>query len=53
MEVRGIGIIKRRFHFRHWELPLEKRLDLVGYVKRLAGSRGGDRIGLDQEFYEV
>jgi HPr kinase/phosphorylase len=53
MEVRGIGIINVANIFGIGSIRLEKRLDLVVTLKDWQELEEVDRIGLDQEFYEV
>jgi HPr kinase/phosphorylase len=53
MEVRGIGIINVASIFGIGSFRLEKRLDLVVTLKDWQDLEEVDRIGLDQEFYEV
>jgi HPr kinase/phosphorylase len=53
MEVRGIGIINVASIFGIGSFRLEKRLDLVITLKDWQDLEEVDRIGLDQEFYEV
>lgn len=53
MEVRGIGIINIASIFGVGSIRLEKRLDLVVTLKDWQDLEEVDRIGLDQEFYEV
>ncbi len=53
MEVRGIGIINVASIFGIGSIRLEKRLDLVVTLKDWQELEEVDRIGLDQEFYEV
>jgi HPr kinase/phosphorylase len=53
MEVRGIGIINVASIFGIGSIRTEKRLDLVVTLKDWQESGEVDRIGLDQEFYEV
>src|ERR1041384_1998337 len=53
MEVRGIGIINVASVFGIGSIRIEKRLDLVVTLKEWQGFGMGDRIGLDQEFYEI
>src|SRR3982074_3426183 len=50
MEVRGIGIINIASIF---GIGVEKRLDLVVTLKEWQQLEQVDRIGLDQEFYEI
>lgn len=53
MEVRGIGIINVASIFGIGSIRMEKRLDLVVTLKDWQALEEVDRIGLDQEFYEV
>lgn len=53
MEVRGIGIINVASVFGVGSIRLEKRLDLIVSLKDWQDLEEVDRIGLDQEFYEV
>jgi HPr kinase/phosphorylase len=53
MEVRGIGIINIASIFGIGSIRMEKRLDLVVTLKDWQELEDIDRIGLDQEFYEV
>ncbi len=53
MEVRGIGIINIASIFGVGSIRIEKRLDLVVTLKDWQEIEEVDRIGLDQEFYEV
>ena len=53
MEVRGIGIINVASIFGVGSIRLEKRLDMVVTLKDWQDLEEVDRIGLDQEFYEV
>lgn len=53
MEVRGIGIINVASIFGIGSFRLEKRLDLVVTLKDWQELENVDRIGLDQEFYEI
>ncbi|HMJ05409.1 MAG TPA: HPr(Ser) kinase/phosphatase [Chthoniobacterales bacterium] len=53
MEVRGIGIINVASIFGIGSIRIEKRLDLVVTLKEWQELDEVDRIGLDQEFYEV
>src|SRR3982750_4479770 len=53
MEVRGIGIINVANIFGIGSIRIEKRLDLVCTLKDWEDLEEVDRIGLDQEFYEV
>ncbi len=53
MEVRGIGIINVVSVFGIGSIRNEKRLDLVVTLKDWQELEEVDRIGLDQEFYEI
>jgi HPr kinase/phosphorylase len=53
MEVRGIGIINVANIFGIGSIRMEKRLDLVVTLQDWQELEEVDRIGLDQEFYEV
>ncbi len=53
MEVRGIGIINVISIFGIGSVRTEKRLDLVVTLKDWQELEEVDRIGLDQEFYEI
>ena len=53
MEVRGIGIINVVSIFGIGAIRIEKRLDLVVTLKDWQDLEEVDRIGLDQEFYEI
>src|SRR6266849_5582638 len=53
MEVRGIGIINVANIFGIGSIRFEKRLDLVVTLKEWQELEAVDRIGLDQEFYEI
>jgi HPr kinase/phosphorylase len=53
MEVRGIGIINVVSIFGISSIRIEKRLDLVVTLKDWQELEEVDRIGLDQEFYEI
>lgn len=53
MEVRGIGIINVSNIFGIGSIRIEKRLDLVVTLKDWQDLEEVDRIGLDQEFYEI
>ena len=53
MEVRGIGIINVASVFGIGSIRIEKRLDLVVTLKEWQDLEEVDRIGLDQEFYEI
>jgi HPr kinase/phosphorylase len=53
MEVRGIGIINVASVFGIGSIRIEKRLDLVVTLKEWQDVEAVDRIGLDQEFYEI
>jgi HPr kinase/phosphorylase len=53
MEVRGIGIINVASVFGIGSIRIEKRLDLVVTLRDWEDFEEVDRIGLDQEFYEI
>ena len=53
MEVRGIGIINVASVFGIGAIRIEKRLDLVVTLKDWQDLEEVDRIGLDQEYYEI
>src|SRR6202043_3929613 len=53
MEVRGIGIINVASIFGIGSIRVEKRLDLVVTLKDWHELEEVERIGLDQEFYEI
>ena len=53
MEVRGIGIINVVSVFGIGSIRTEKRLDLVVTLKDWQELEEVDRIGLDQEYYEI
>jgi HPr kinase/phosphorylase len=53
MEVRGIGIINVASIFGIGSIRIEKRLDLVVTMMDWQELEEVDRIGLDQEFYEI
>jgi len=53
MGVRGIGIINVASVFGIGSIRIEKRLDLVVTLKEWQDLEAVDRIGLDQEFYEI
>jgi HPr kinase/phosphorylase len=53
MEVRGIGIINVASVFGIGSIRIEKRLDLVVTLKEWQDVEAVDRVGLDQEFYEI
>lgn len=53
MEVRGIGIINVAAVFGVGSIRSEKRLDMVVTLKDWQEIEEVDRIGLDQEFYEI
>src|SRR5919198_1041703 len=53
MEVRGIGIINVASVFGIGSIRIEKRLDLVVTLEEWHEAEAVDRIGLDQEFYEI
>src|SRR3954471_19010488 len=53
MEVRGIGIINVASIFGIGSIRIEKRLDMVVTLQDWQELQEVDRIGLDQEFYEI
>src|SRR2546423_4275020 len=53
MEVRGIGIINVASIFGIGSIRVEKRLDLVVTLQDWQELEEVDRIGLDQEYYEI
>src|ERR1041385_593809 len=53
MEVRGIGIINVSHIFGIGSIRIEKRLDLIVTLKEWQDLDSVDRIGIDQEFYEI
>src|SRR3954447_11181830 len=53
MEVRGIGIINVASIFGIGSIRIEKRLDMVVTLQDWEQLEQVDRIGLDQEFYEI
>ena len=53
MEVRGLGIINVMSMFGVGAVRLEKRLDLIVTLKDWQEVEEVDRIGLEQEFYEI
>jgi HPr kinase/phosphorylase len=53
MEVRGIGIINIASIFGVGSIRIEKRLDLVVTLEDWQEIEEVERIGLDQEFYEI
>jgi HPr kinase/phosphorylase len=53
MEVRGIGIINVASVFGIGSIRIEKRLDLVVTLQEWSEMETVDRIGLDQQFYEI
>jgi HPr kinase/phosphorylase len=53
MEVRGIGIINVALVFGIGSIRIEKRLDMVVTLQDWQELEEVDRIGLDQEFYEI
>src|SRR5213082_4238877 len=53
MEVRGIGIINVASIFGIGSFRIEKRLDLVVTLQDWQDLEEVDRIGLDQEYYEI
>ena len=53
MEIRGLGIINVMSIFGIGSVRLEKRLDLIVTLKDWQELEEVDRIGLDQEYYEI
>jgi HPr kinase/phosphorylase len=53
MEVRGLGIINVASIFGVGSIRLEKRLDLVATLRDWQELEEVDRIGLEQEYYEI
>jgi HPr kinase/phosphorylase len=53
MEVRGIGIINVASIFGIGSIRVEKRLDMVATLQDWQDLEEVDRIGLDQQFYEI
>ncbi|HEY8835458.1 MAG TPA: HPr(Ser) kinase/phosphatase, partial [Chthoniobacterales bacterium] len=53
MEVRGIGIINVAAVFGIGSIRIEKRLDMVVTLQDWQELEEVDRIGLDQEFYDI
>ena len=53
MEVRGLGVINIMSIFGVGSVRLEKRLDLIVTLKDWQELEEVDRIGLDQEYYEI
>ncbi|HZE12217.1 MAG TPA: HPr(Ser) kinase/phosphatase [Chthoniobacterales bacterium] len=53
MEVRGIGIINVASVFGIGSIRIEKRLDMVVTLQDWQELEEVDRIGIDQEFYEI
>jgi len=53
MEVRGIGIINVASIFGIGSIRIEKRLDMVATLQDWQELEEVDRIGIDQEFYEI
>src|ERR1700758_1635433 len=53
IEVRGIGIINVASVFGIGSIRIEKRLDLVVTLKEWEEVEEIDRVGIDQEFYEI
>src|SRR3954471_17427641 len=53
MEVRGIGIINVASIFGIGSIRVEKRLDMVATLQDWQELEEVDRIGLDQQFYEI
>ena len=53
MEVRGLGVINVMSIFGVASVRLDKRLDLIVTLKDWQEMEEADRIGLDQEYYEI
>jgi HPr kinase/phosphorylase len=53
MEIRGLGIINVMSIFGIGSVRLEKRLDLIVTLKDWQELEEVDRIGLDQEYFEI
>jgi HPr kinase/phosphorylase len=53
MEIRGLGIINVMSIFGIGSVRMEKRLDLIVTLKDWQELEEADRIGLDQEYYEI
>jgi HPr kinase/phosphorylase len=53
MEVRGLGIINVASIFGVGSIRLEKRLDLIVTLRDWHELEEVDRIGLEQEYYEI
>ena len=53
MEVRGLGVINVMSIFGIGSVRLEKRLDLIVTLKDWQDLEEVDRIGLDQEYFEI
>jgi HPr kinase/phosphorylase len=53
MEVRGLGVINVMSIFGVGSVRMEKRLDLIVTLKDWQELEEADRIGLDQEYYEI
>ncbi|HEX5177248.1 MAG TPA: HPr(Ser) kinase/phosphatase, partial [Chthoniobacteraceae bacterium] len=53
MEVRGLGVINVMSIFGIGSVRMEKRLDLIVTLKDWQELEEVDRIGLDQEYYEI
>jgi HPr kinase/phosphorylase len=53
MEVRGLGVINIMHIFGIGSVRLEKRLDLIVTLKDWQELEEVDRIGLDQEYYDI
>ncbi|MDQ3621980.1 MAG: HPr(Ser) kinase/phosphatase [Verrucomicrobiota bacterium] len=53
MEIRGLGVINVMAIFGIGSVRLEKRLDLIVTLKDWQELEEVDRIGLDQEYYEI
>ena len=53
MEIRGLGVINVKSIFGIGAVRLEKKLDLIVTLKDWEELEEVDRIGLDQEYYEI
>jgi HPr kinase/phosphorylase len=53
MEIRGLGVINVMHIFGVGSVRLEKRLDLIVTLRDWQELEEVDRIGLDQEYYEI
>jgi HPr kinase/phosphorylase len=53
MEIRGLGVINVMSIFGIGSVRLEKRLDLIVTLKEWDDLEEVDRIGLDQEYFEI